>query len=409
VIHASGAEGGTPRLEASGVGVVDATTLWAAASQLSSGTGYVLLRGDEADPTGKRGFLSFLHSVVLYDELRADQSWFIDPEVPVFSEAVGETLSKLTSTVKFTGMPGDDREAMRLVLPAFVANVNDAANSRNPDTRSAGMLALDPARRYASAKADNKPLNPLLLPWEEGGWPKEWLDPEVRHEIEQLACDPRIWGRRFAGLRAREKEQGLLESLLVATRSVRYAAHTASIQKEERRPSAFCASPARLDILRGYLSRDALSSTEAGLNGFADLMPRLGLPTRGYDFTIMQDPLPLTVLSRAIQRLPPQEALERTIALRSTAEGRHLREAWAARIWDWSPQIIEGHARNVVGAFQAMRNVFAGGSISQTTNVDVKNVTVAIPAGTARSLPTGDGKILEEIGRAVIRELQRGP
>jgi hypothetical protein len=165
----------------SGVGVIDTMTLWAAAQRLCRGGPFDLVGQDETDPSGLRGFLSFLHSVVLHDELRTDQWWILSHDAPWFevvSEAVGEALSKLEQAVKITALPGGDDEAMRNVLPAFVAGVREAANSRNPEPSAAGTIALVSARRYAKAQNENERLNPLLLPWEEGGPAREVVDPK---------------------------------------------------------------------------------------------------------------------------------------------------------------------------------------------------------------------------------------
>jgi hypothetical protein len=348
-----------------------------------------------------------LHSIVLYDELRTD-TWVLTHEAGWYSDAVKGTLFKLEGAVKVTAMPdADDREAMLHVLPAFLAGVREAASSWSLDPRAAGVLALLSARAYA--RGGLQPPDPLLLRWAERGSPLEGVDQEVRREIEGLAREPRVWGRGFGRVNERRKQEALLRSLSIAARSVKYAAHSSSIQKEEGRPAAFCASPRRIEILRGYLSREALSSLEPGVGGFADLLPKLGLPTGGYDFTIMQDPLSLTALSRAVARLPAQEALDRVIALRSTPEGRHLRQAWAGRLWDSGPQALEGHARGSVGAFQSMRNVFAR-DIRQEVEVNIRDMTlvVAAPASAVERWHARDGKIIpEEIGKAVLQELER--
>jgi hypothetical protein len=398
----------------SGIGVVDTTSLWAAAKLLGYG-GPNDPRRQEEVAADRRYFLSLLHSITLYDELRTD-SWILSHEAGWYSDAVKGTLSRLEEAVKVTAMPGvDDHEAMLHVLPAFVAGIREAAGSQDPDLRSAGTLALISARAYA--RGGLQPPDPLLLRYAERGTPLEGVDPEVRREIEHLAKDPRVWGRGFrwfwcrvfGGVNERQKQEALLRSLSIAARSVKYAAHSSSIQKEEGRPAAFCASPRRIEILRGYLSREALSSLEAGADRFADLLPKLGLPTEGYDFTVMRDPLPLTAMSRAVRRLSAQEALDRVVALRSTLEGRQLRQAWAARLWDSGPQALEGHARGRVGGFQSMRNVFAR-DIRQEVQVHLPEMTlvIAAPAGAAEGRHIADRENTEEIGKAVIQELERG-
>jgi len=393
------------RAAGSGIGVIDTTSLWAAAKLL----GY----GDPDDPpphaeensANRRYFLSLLHSVALYEELRTD-TWVLFHEMPGYSAAVKGTLSRLEGAIKVTPMPGvDDVDALLYVLPTFVAGVREAASSPNPDSRSAGTLALVSARAYASGGA--QPPDPLELRYARGN-AIEGYPPEVRGEIKQLAREPPIWGEGFGAVKEREKQNALLRSLSIAARSVKYAAHSSSIQKEEGRPSAFCASPRRIEILRGYLSREAFSSLTSGASGFADLLPKLGLATGGYDFTIMQDPLPLTALSRAVRRMPAQDALDLVITLRSTPEGRQLRQAWAGRLWDSGPQVLEGHAHGPAGTFQSMRNVFAR-DIRQEVEVKVKELTlvVATPAGAGETWQPKDGNILEEIGKTVVQQLQR--
>jgi hypothetical protein len=384
--------------------VVDTTSLWAAAKLLGYDRNHPR-RHEEEDTTNRHYFLSLLHSIVLYDELRTD-TWVLTREFAEYSDAVKETLSRLAGAIRVTAMPdADDREAMLCVLPTFVAGVREAASGRNLDPRSAGTLALVYARAYAGGGAE--PPDPLII--RVGRYRADDDDgniaPKVWSEIDRLVKEARIRGRGFGTVTEHEKRRALLRSLSIAARSVKYAAHSSSIQKEEGRPSALCASPRRMEILRGYLSREALSPLETGVGGFADLLPKLGLPTGGYDFTVMRDPLPLTALSRAVQELSAQEALDRAIALRSTPEGRQLRQVWAGRLWDSSPQVIEGHARSGVGALQYIRNVF-GRDIRQEVEVKVDEMTlvIAAPAGAGESWQAKDGKILEEIGKVVVKE-----
>src|SRR5271166_5281051 len=103
----------------------------------------------------------------------------------------------------------------------------------------------------------------------------------------------------------------LVRSLSVFARTIRYVAHSQYIYNEENRPSAFCASPRRIELIQDYVDSDYLKTIRQGSEGFLDLFSRLGLPKSGYDFSGFSSgvkPISLSDLSRSIANVPPGRA-----------------------------------------------------------------------------------------------------
>ena len=157
----------------------------------------------------------------------------------------------------------------------------------------------------------------------------------------------------------------------MTVRTIRYSAHSRHIQSNEGRPSAFCASPQRIELLRDYFDADYLANTQLGATGFADLFAKLNLPKLGYDFSgIISKPLSLTDLGLAIAHLPTDEAIDRVLQVRNTDEAREIRRIWAARLWGTGLHAVEGYSSS-----QSIENVTAGRDVNQI------HLVIGVPAG----------------------------
>jgi hypothetical protein len=108
--------------------------------------------------------------------------------------------------------------------------------------------------------------------------------------------------------------------------------HSNFLQKQEGVPSAFCALPKRIDLLRGYVDHQAITKSKRAVEAHMDLFS--GLPKTGYDFSsVVSKPLPLSDLSQALKGLPAAEALDRVLEIRNTDAANEVRQAWADRLW----------------------------------------------------------------------------
>src|SRR5262249_41588824 len=147
-----------------------------------------------------------------------------------------------------------------------------------------------------------------------------------------------------------DKVLALVSSLSIVARTVRYAAHSRYVHTKEKRPSAFCASPRRIELLQNYFDADYVKSLQSGTGDFVGLFSRLGLPSTGYDFSGFSakiKPISLSDLSHFLSRLQPREALDRVLRLRGTAEAQEVRRIWADRLWSRGQNALEGYRHGV--------------------------------------------------------------
>jgi hypothetical protein len=147
---------------------------------------------------------------------------------------------------------------------------------------------------------------------------------------------------------------------------MRYSSHSQAIHSQEGLPSAFCASPRRIELLKDYAGSDYVKTLQYGMEGFSDLFGRLGLPRSGYDFSgflYITKPISFTDLSLAIADLPPEEALTRVLDIRETDEGREVRQIWSQRLWAGGTHSVEGYGH------QSVKNSTISGNLIQIIGV----------------------------------------
>jgi hypothetical protein len=353
----------TPNVAASGVGVIDTTSLWAAGSLIQDT--YLDLRpGDiefnhpyrQIDSTKKSYFLSFLHNLVLYDELRTDIN-ILSSEDDWYGAPVSTLLNELSSDIKVDPIPQsfNDAQIIELVAPAFVEKTRAELRSRSSTFISRQLRAFD-VQNFSS-------ISYFRL--------KETADTlsgEVRKALVGLAKDD-LTDERHGTFRS-DEILPLVSGLSVVARTVRYAAHSRHVHTTEKRPSAFCASSGRIELLQDYFDTDYVKSLQSGAGDFVSLFSRLGLPKTGYDFSGFSariKPISLSDLSHALSGLQPKEALDRVLQLRETAEAKELRRIWADRLWGRGQNALEGYRH---GINATMANIEADGDGVQIIAVE---------------------------------------
>jgi hypothetical protein len=358
----------------SGVGVIDTSSLWAAASLLYGEKGTFshpnrILYGNRKDY-----FLSLMHNIILYDELRTDFD-VLELEEDWYRVPVSNIIKRLSGTVRIDPMRSDvsDSTIMFAILPIFTHKMHS------------GMLrSVPPATRNAFDAlfyAQNMILGTPLTYGE--------LDQATLVEMGIIT----EWG---------DGDETLIRirrHLSTTVRTIRYSAHSKGIQTHEARPSAFCASPQRIELLRDYFDSEYLASAEQGATGFTDLFARLSLPKSGYDFSgMVSKPLSLTDLGLVIADLPTDEAIDRVLQVRNTDEAREIRRIWAGRLWGAGSHAVEGYSSN-----QSLQNVTAGGDVTQN------HFVIGVPAGEHLQVgPQQTVKLTEELRTLILNALTRG-
>ena len=349
-----------------GVGVIDTTSLWGAASHLggqSSRTGDPEEIFDhpirELSATNVDHFLTLLHHIILYDEIRTDFS-ILTTEEDWYQAQVRQLIGRLSPVLEIRPIPTTvtDYETMDLILDQFIAQTRADFRSSSPSAAFRQMGVVAGASRYTETDVD---------------YLSSHIPPAILAQLKALITE---YGySAFDGQTPQSILVALVRQLSVLTRTIRYCAHSHHVQEHDGVPSSFCAAPRRIEVLRDYMAHDEFARLREIAHPPSKLFARLGLPKTGYDFSAFSPsikPLSASDLWRAVQNLPPAEALARVLDLRETAEAKEIRGTWAARLWAGGSEVVEGLG-------QSMKNIVASG--------DVIQLIIASPHVTAVSRP----------------------
>jgi hypothetical protein len=369
-----------------GIGVIDTTSLWAAGSLLypqpvaniTGDTCKDFLRHPcrELHSTTDDYFLSLLHNLLLYDELRTDIE-ILSKEPEDYYYPVSELIKTLSSNIKIDSIPQSfsDQNIIEAITPAFVQKTKVESQSRSFSTGFGQIAAAAECFHgfYSShpvAWLGEEQLDRMMKP----------LSANTKAALHELADkDLDRESDSFTG-RKIERRHSILSAvyrnLSIIARTMRYAAHSRFVHAVEKRPSAFCASPRRIELLQGYLDNEGLKSLRTGTDGFVDLFSKIGLPKSGYDFSGFAaaiKPLSLTDLTYSISELMPRKALDRVLEIRETPEARTIRRIWAERLWRNSTHALEGYAHPLSAQ---MRNITADGDVIQIIAVEAGSESI---------------------------------
>jgi hypothetical protein len=341
----------------SGIGVIDTSTFWASGRVLS---------GDAA-PENREYFLSLAHNLILYDQLRTDFD-VLGREDEHYRDLVNAVVGRLGHAVRIDPMPAGtaDDEIIEAISDVFLDRLKN------------GKIDIENQARHALLR------NPAVL----------------ARRISEVAYN-RVEFAQFATDKpATDPIEHLAREITVTARTIRYAGHSSFVQKQEGTPSAFCALPGRIGLLRDFLGHEHLAQAWRGApKGYLDLIARLGLPTNGYDFSgLVAKPLSLTDLGRAIKDLPADEALDRVLEIRKTDAAIEVRRVWASRLWGAGSHALEGY-----GMGQQMYNIAAGGDV-------IQNNFQLIGVRADQHLPLHQapmGRLTEEAREWLLRALQK--
>ena len=372
-------------MSSSGVGVIDTSSLWASGSLIFEVDApraadhmgdFFRHPNRELHDTKHSYFLSLLHNLILYDELRTDVD-ILAHEFEWYREPVRRLLDHLSPAIKIESMPQtvSDQQIVEQIAPAFIEKTKSELRSGSPSAGTGQIPAA--AAGYAYSRPDYVDAYPGGAFEEEIDGTIAGLSEDVAKELFELAGGD--LGDRLNDMDNRDaKFSALVRNLSILARTMRYAAHSRFVHNSEKRPAALCASPRRIELLQDYLDGDYLKSLQASATAFADLFSQLGLPSSGYDFSGFKKsvkPLSLTDLSRFIAALKPQDALDRVLSLRDKPEAKELRQVWAGRLWNSGEHALEGYGRPITAA---MTNVTAGGDVYQIIAVE-RSATPGLP------------------------------
>jgi hypothetical protein len=157
-------------------------------------------------------------------------------------------------------------------------------------------------------------------------------------------------------------DQALLPLALFLFRGLCYAGFANNLAERDHRPVAYVASPGRMRALELVMSRHDIERLEYPREAYSDLVRRLKLPSRGYDFSFLEtfSPAVLSPLTLALRQRSPQEALHSVLLWRNSEDAKELREAWAERIFGYrfSAAIGTTVTQNII-------NSHIGGNVQQ--------------------------------------------
>jgi hypothetical protein len=339
----------------SGVGVVDTSSLWAASSLVYHSNvtdvdadGFLRIHPSRQLYSDKRTYLlSLLHNLILYDELRTDID-VLSRESDWYSAPVRQLLDHLSSAIRIDSIPLlDDQTIVEEIAPIFIEKTGSELRSGHASAVSA---------RIASTVLHSAHDPPAATPTPLGS--RTSMTPGVVDALMQFAK-----GDLGIGLNRIEddtaKLSAIVRNLSILARTVRYAAHSRFVYTDEKRPSAFCASPRRIELLQDYFDAEYVKTLQGNATEFVSLFSKLGLPKTGYDFSVFSTritPVSLSDLSTSLRGVEPQEALDRVLKLRDTTEAKEVRRIWAERLWSGGAHALEGSG----GPSVRMENVHAG-------------------------------------------------
>jgi hypothetical protein len=155
--------------------------------------------------------------------------------------------------------------------------------------------------------------------------------------------------RRVFETAAREWQlpDSLIPVALFMYRGLCYSGYANHYSQEHSTPSAYLASPGRMQVLEPILSKEAINKFAYPKNAYADLVNRLKLPKSGYDFSHLSGTefARMSELTEEFFNAPPDDALSSILTLRQNREAIRVRRDWAARLWDHSSSCAVGVAR----------------------------------------------------------------
>jgi hypothetical protein len=321
------------------VGIIETTALAAASAYYRLPSPHIPEPSDSWFGSPRDQFFAFLHNLILYEELRTDFQ-ILEHEPPTFEDAVRGLLDKLSPDVKFSPTPHtlEDRDLSRHLTPILIAKIKSNLEFKHPfllvhepdeddDENDIFYMAKNYKDRHNATQRVGKELD-------------ESANAAVYKFVSKLAGTP---GSSITALQ-------LLRTSLVLARTIKYAAHASYLKENEGIPAVYCAARRRMELLKQYTDNSELASIKYAAQGFFDLLGGLGLPPVGYTFRTFAEtlnPIPFSELSKALEKLPPHEALLRTIELRNGAAARQIRIEWANRLWEREGCSAEGLGMSV--------------------------------------------------------------
>jgi hypothetical protein len=100
--------------------------------------------------------------------------------------------------------------------------------------------------------------------------------------------------------------------------------------------SVYLAAPGRLKALDVFLHDSDKGRFDFARRGYGDVLSMLKLPRSGYDFSYLSNTASgaheLSVVSRQIHGIPPEEAITEVLKIRRSADGLRVRETWAGMV-----------------------------------------------------------------------------
>jgi hypothetical protein len=224
-----------------GVGVIDTTSLWAASALLGKpsdrfGTRprseFFIPETRSLYTTKHQYFLSVIHNLMLYEELRTDteileaaphtsrdtlpSTWPVEASSPVT-----QLLTRLSSAVKISSIPSTitSYDLARSILPAFMEKMRH--DLQKPVLTSSSNQIAQAASAYASAAKSSI------------------VESMYGFYFDELAALARSdLGPNFQGLSEFETLAALSRNLSTLARTILYASHSQFIHNHEKRPSA---------------------------------------------------------------------------------------------------------------------------------------------------------------------------
>jgi hypothetical protein len=273
-------------------------------------------------------FVEFLHNLLFYDRITMDitsSRWFYAKEIMGIFQQVNH-LAKIDLLVPGDISPydGDDDDELEVIAEGACHLIKIICDA--PD-RQKGILSVDVPTVYKSTS---------------------------HHDYEMMAM-------------VATKANLALEMLpfaLFSYRGLCYSGFANFQSRINKAPTAYLASPGRIAALKELVDAQALKRITGARQAYIRVGEVLKLPENGYNFSHLPslDPLRFSQLAQAVVGKPALDALQFTIKLRDSAEGKQLREAWTEKIFAGCLAPSLGIAN---GGEQKMENIQAGGDVIQ--------------------------------------------
>ena len=363
-------------MSASGIGVIDTTSMWAAGSLIYPDPHSLeeysleLHPNRELHSTKQEYFLSLLRNIVLYEELRTDTG-ILSSEFDWYRRPVERLMASLSSVIRLESIPDSlsDVEIMNAITPTFVSKTSAELNSERP---SPGTEQIQLYYHLYSSRAIHSDASDSVYSLSDNsrGW--------ILDLIKDICA-------REPSLIEDQALPGIMRNLSILSRTIRYAAHSNYVNEREKRPSAFCAAPRRIELLQDYCDEKYFRNMLSASNEFNNLFAKLRFPRDGYSFEGFSSDLELVSLTdlwSSVSSLEPQRALDKVLRLRETSEAKELRETWGQRLWRGGNTALEGYGQPIR---MSMENVNAQGDVIQIValqaNVPSLNLLGGIETG----------------------------